>query len=296
MSACFDELTYLHCSVFSFVALRGSKASFIWSTETKPIRYKISDVNPGQLSSDLGLSIAGGLHPGIDKEGGEREHFFFFPFIFHIFFLTLFVELNYEALAVWGLDGYSWITQPSNDPLVFYPPYIEFAYNYTEAPIDAYIDAGFSETKSNIGLFFPLFFPYFSIFFFFFLDILIDNAILFILQYLLLTLPQNKIPLFVTNKRSWMEGLFLFWGLPVPLVCLWSFVMMMISIMDDAKEVIIITLFIFFFFFCNFPLLNRHIFRNYSCEEFLDRFFGHSNLFINEPRQEPYLRCLIFFS
>ena len=65
LSACFDELTYLHCSVFSFVAIPGSKASFLWTTETKPIRYKVSDVPPGQLSSDLGLSIAGGLHPGI---------------------------------------------------------------------------------------------------------------------------------------------------------------------------------------------------------------------------------------
>ena len=69
--------------------------------------------------------------------------------------------MDYEPLSRWGFDGYSWITQPSFDPLPLYPPPIQFSYNYSIAPIHAYTDAVDTEIRSNISLiffFFPLFF------------------------------------------------------------------------------------------------------------------------------------------
>ena len=66
------------------------------------------------------------------------------------------IALLYDGLLDWGFYGYSWLTQSTTDPLSFYPPENEFTYNYPRDPLEVYMEAGFVETRSNIGKIFLL--------------------------------------------------------------------------------------------------------------------------------------------
>ena len=102
--------------------------------------------------------------------------FSFFSLLTLIFLLSSFLllALTYEGTLEWNDKGWSWLTQPSEDPLVFYPPDGSSGYAYTENPLDVYNrQFNLSEPKSNFGELFFIF-PFFSlpklnlIFFFFF--------------------------------------------------------------------------------------------------------------------------------
>ena len=53
----------MHCSVLASFPT-PFPSNFVWTTNP-PVRNKISEVNPGHLSSWLGLTQAGALHPGL---------------------------------------------------------------------------------------------------------------------------------------------------------------------------------------------------------------------------------------
>ena len=91
---------------------------------------------------------------------------FFFPPPLLSFVLTrpsLPPDLNFEGSANWGHDGYSWLSAPRTDPLVFWPPYDENVFNFSGDPLEIYKDAGLSEVKDNLGLFHFLSFFFFRI-------------------------------------------------------------------------------------------------------------------------------------
>ena len=114
------------------------------------------DLNSGELTTSMGMSLGGSLHP---CNYFLTISFYYFLLIFLFFTHNIppnkqryyHSDLNFESEFSWGLQGYSWNTQPSLKPLVFNPPYPEVSYNFSEPPINAYEEAGFLQPKSNIG-------------------------------------------------------------------------------------------------------------------------------------------------
>ena len=105
-AACFEEVTYVHCSAQVWVT---GGIHFMWSSQSIPLRTLISSASAGALAMELGLSAVAGF-----VEGAE----------------------NY-ACADWNNACYDIITVPTNDPLFAWPPLGDgnLVHGYFEDPL-----------------------------------------------------------------------------------------------------------------------------------------------------------------
>ena len=133
------------------------------------------------LTTYFGRSTAGALERCMNL----YLHIFFLSFFFFFTHFYSYQALQYEGYLDWGFFGWSWLTQPSTDPLAFYPPTFEFAYSFAKDPLEVYKEVGTTETKSNISMFFCFFFP------FFFVNIIPIWILLYFLFLLLITLKTS---------------------------------------------------------------------------------------------------------
>ena len=83
---------------------------FYWTSRATPRRYKMTELSPGMMAMVTGVSHAGALAPG----------------------------LAYDTFLSWGFTGVSYLAQPSEDPVVFWPPVEPFVYNFTGTPSEVY--------------------------------------------------------------------------------------------------------------------------------------------------------------
>ena len=124
------------------------KAKFVWSTNSKSIRHKITDVSPSMLTTYYGRNQAAMV---------EKGSFFIKDYLSTLHRYSRFIhpDLTFTTLNDWDNFGWSWVTQPTTDPLVFYPPYGDYSYNFTQDPLEAYLEAGLAQPKSNMCLYLP---------------------------------------------------------------------------------------------------------------------------------------------
>ena len=158
----------------------------------------MTDLSPGMMSMVTGASHAAGLAP----------------------------DMAYEAFLNWGFTGLSYITQPSEDPLVFWPPFEPLVYNFSGTPSEIYEEEVVQEgLKANKRLFFrsfPLLF-------------LSTNPIYFSVVVVDITTWKNQE---VRNRDELLKNGFII----IPGILLFYFIF-------------IYFFFLFFFFFLVFPLL-----------------------------------------
>ena len=90
-SACFEEVTYVHCA--SQVWVPGP-IHIMWTSQSIPLRTLLSSAGAGALAMELGLSAVAGFVEGVE---------------------------NYPC-ADWNSACFDILTVPTNDPLFAWPP------------------------------------------------------------------------------------------------------------------------------------------------------------------------------
>jgi hypothetical protein len=142
---CSEEVSYVHCYAAAPFAIHPGK--FLWSTTAAPIRTPLLDVRPGTLSMRKGRGSAAGVAIG----ALNIDNFLFF--LMNNFNKGFSLGNIGSPCINFGFECYGWVSQPTSDPLVFWPPvgddFIDGPFD-VPLPPDAYVMRNISQPISGL--------------------------------------------------------------------------------------------------------------------------------------------------